>query len=165
VTATSAIQASKLLEKRIPKGSFVIKIEMIERVDSAAKKKKARLKANTEPHPDDLRLFREMRRMAKRAAKKWGLGLRTVEHKRRPHSNGALGYCYPGGRISIAIRRRDRGVWSTLRAASNEYLWEVVAHELAHLWHMDHSEQHKGLTADIYEWFKDQGAIERTKNL
>jgi hypothetical protein len=114
-------------------------------------------------HPDDHATMCRVGEIARQAAHVFGLPLRTVEHKRRPHPGGTTGLCYPDeGRISILVRYREGKLWWSKPLVMREIL-HTTAHELAHLRHADHGPAFKNLEALIWSYISNTFAEAQTE--
>jgi len=95
------------------------------------------------PHPDDAAFLEELTEVAFEVARRLGLPLRTVEHKRRPHPGGRTGLCYwQEGRVSLVLRWRDGSDWWP-HPWDPVDVWCTLAHELAHLSEPNHGQRFK----------------------
>lgn len=104
-------------------------------------------------HPNDHALLHHAEVTAYRLAVACGANLVTVEPKRRPLSDGALGVCYcDEGRIGIVLRFKHRvsdgGAWYK-RPLPLDMVMRTVAHEVAHLLYPQHGSEFKALELQL----------------
>jgi predicted metal-dependent hydrolase len=106
-------------------------------------------------HPDDLQTFEQARELAYKLAAYIKEELRAFEHKRRPLFGGAVGLCYCAERrISVVIRHKHRasegGGWFK-KPLPKQFIFDTVAHEVAHLVYPKHSKEFYALEEELIE--------------
>lgn len=93
-------------------------------------------------HPADVVRYMQVLLVAKEAVKELGLrmpDIRPAPEPKRLHSEGVYGLCHQSGEIHIVLRFMDHnGFW--LGPLPEWEVYDTLAHELAHLRHMDHSQ-------------------------
>ncbi len=96
---------------------------------------------NLNIHPDDLLFFNEVSAAMRRVADKYDLPLRGITGLPMPKSGMAnrLGDCSGTGNIRLVLRCTVDGEWCE-EPCSPQQVWDVAAHELAHLRHMNHGD-------------------------
>lgn len=91
-------------------------------------------------HPNDVGFFTEVATRIREVARDYNLPLRRVRHMANPNlETSPQGRCHADGTIELTIRVRERGKWSE-GTVSPERIWQVAAHELAHLRHFNHGQ-------------------------
>ena len=104
-------------------------------------------------HPDDHALYLRAKEMAFSLATSVGLKLDRFEPKRRPLFGNATGLCYvKERRISVMIRPKhyaDAGGGWHKKPLSWKIIRNVVAHEVAHLKHPNHSKDFKAYEKEL----------------
>lgn len=92
-------------------------------------------------HPDDILTFTAVSAAMRRVAANYDLPLRTITGLPMPKSGMAdrLGDCDGTGNIRIVLRCTENGQWCDA-PLSPDTVWDVAAHELAHLRHMNHGD-------------------------
>ena len=101
-------------------------------------------------YPDDVPLFVEIATQMRTVAHQYGLHLRKVSHTVKPSlKTSALGTCDASGHIHLTLRTKDsKGNWMA-EMMSVDRVWEVAAHEMAHLRHMNHGDQFREFEAEM----------------
>jgi hypothetical protein len=90
-------------------------------------------------HPDDILTFTKLCDAMKFVARQYGLPLRTITGYPMPKTGMAnrMGDCSHSGDIRIVLRCTENGQWCD-KPLDPDVIWDVAAHELAHLRHMNH---------------------------
>ena len=90
-------------------------------------------------HPDDILTFTEVVTAMRTVAKNYDLPLRNVTGYPMPKSGMAnrMGDCASNGDIRLVLRCIENGQWCP-EPINPALVWDVAAHELAHLRHMNH---------------------------
>lgn len=104
-------------------------------------------------HPDDVLFFGEVAVAARQIATRYKLPLRSVGHLRDERCDldtDRWGECDALGNINLMLRPKINGEWADAPLSPAE-VWKTVAHELAHLRHMNHGIQHAELSAELEE--------------
>jgi hypothetical protein len=121
----------------------------------------------THAHPDDVSIMESLFGLAVEVAGQFRMGLKVVEHKRRPLPGGATGLCYQfDGRISVLVRYRslaqDGGQWHKRRQSPDE-IFNTTIHEVAHLYKVTGEQglkdghNHRELQGQMTAWALSQG--------
>ncbi|TXH18554.1 MAG: M48 family peptidase [Hyphomicrobiaceae bacterium] len=90
-------------------------------------------------HPDDILTFNEVVIAMKEVARDYNLPLRSITGLKMPLQGMAdrLGDCNASGNIRLVLRCTVDGEWCE-EPLDPKVVWDVAAHELAHLRHMNH---------------------------
>jgi hypothetical protein len=117
-------------------------------------------------HPDDVLLFTEMVGIARRVAKSYELKLGNVIATPDPrYSKAALGTCSYSGTIALTMRgMHEDGSWDETPRGREEVL-DTIAHELAHLAHMNHGTAFQEFEEEMQEAVRNQTEDHREKVL
>lgn len=101
-------------------------------------------------HPDDLLIFQEVVAAMKHVAKVYNLPLKNITGLPMPLNGMAdrLGDCSNTGEIRLVLRCTVDGEWCEA-PLSPEKIWDIAAHELAHLRHMSHGEAFQAFTEEL----------------
>jgi hypothetical protein len=100
-------------------------------------------------HPNDVGFFTEVATRIREVAQHYSLPLRRVRHMANPNfATSPQGRCHADGTIELTIRERERGKWSE-GTVSPERIWQVAAHELAHLRHMNHGKDFQEFESEM----------------
>lgn len=118
-------------------------------------------------HPEDVLLFAEVASAMRRVANKHGLNLRSVGHlpdEKVGFDTDRWGDCDRHGNIRLLLRAKVNGQWTTERL-SDEEIWRVAAHELAHLRYYEHTDKHRELSEELEFALSNQQESHRKKLL
>jgi predicted metal-dependent hydrolase len=99
-------------------------------------------------HKGDRRLWRFVEFLVRRYSVLFGLELKRVIPMEREYTKRFRGLCSDEGVIRICVRTARNGRWNKKRDTRYE-IFQVVAHELAHLKHFDHGEKWHTLYVNI----------------
>lgn len=119
-------------------------------------------------HPADVPVFEKMERVGNFVAKKEGLGRIYIKPKDRPYPGRSTGRCWSNGTIEMVVRYkwRKNGTWEwDDKRQSDDWFLETLAHELAHLKHMNHRPEFKRyaeeLQASVWEAWENFRGLAR----
>lgn len=108
-------------------------------------------------HPDDILTFSEVVEAMRRVAATYNLPLRHIEGMSMPKSGMAnrMGDCAYSGDIRIVFRCTIDGVWCD-EPISPDVIYDVAAHELAHLRHMNHGPEFQDFCEELQVAMQNQ---------
>lgn len=112
-------------------------------------------------HEDDVKFFDRVVRVMRDMALKYELPLKTVvplTDIRLLGANGAAGLCSHDGNIGLVLRLREtNGEWTA--PVTHAKVWEVAAHELAHLKHFNHGPDFREFEVELLASIKQRVAV------
>lgn len=117
-------------------------------------------------HPDDVLLFTEVSAAMRRVAKIYNLPLRSITGLPMPSVGYAdhMGDCSGSGEIRIALRCTENGQWCEAPLPP-QTVWDIAAHELAHLRHMDHGDAFQDFCEELQVAMNNQQVDHKQKVL
>jgi len=117
-------------------------------------------------HPEDVLYFAEVAAAMRRVAARENLPLRSIGHLSDRDSSCETdrhGCCDAQGNIKLLIRGREDGQWT--ERMEHRRVWNVAAHELAHLKHFNHSIAHREYTDELEQMLTNTQEDHRQKVL
>lgn len=117
-------------------------------------------------HPDDLLFFNEVAAAMRRVAKQYGLPVRNISGLSMPESGMAdrLGDCDHTGNIRLVLRCTVDGEWCNA-PLSPANVWDTAAHELAHLRHWNHGDDHARFTQELSAALKAKAEVDEAQRI
>lgn len=117
-----------------------------------------------EIHPDDILTFQEVTTAMRRVAKQYDLPLRNITGYPMPKSGMAnrMGDCAYTGDIRLVLRCTENGQWCE-DPINPSLVWDVAAHELAHLRHMNHGPEFQDFCEELQVAMNNQKVDHRQK--
>jgi len=117
-------------------------------------------------HPDDVLLFVEVSAAMRRVAAKYELPIGDITGYPMPKSGMAnrMGDCSHLGNIRLVLRCTENGVWCD-EPLNPQTVWDIAAHELAHLRHMNHGDAFQDFCEELQTAMHNQQADHKQKVL
>lgn len=100
--------------------------------------------------PEDRKALQKLRHIAHQVCNQHKLKLNLLGHRPKPSCTGIEGRCfYKEGVVTITIRKKKNGQWNDKPLGTDRIL-SILAHELAHLKHPDHSNWFRYFESVVY---------------
>lgn len=107
--------------------------------------------------PQDVTRWKLVKETTERYAFEFGLRLEKVSPA--PYTKDYGGMCYFDGEIEISLR------WKDGSARPHYYVLDTIAHELAHLAHLDHRREWALLFTRIFSRMAKEGRLEKFRKV